>query len=95
MIGWFMFDVATNIIVHGKVHGVYFRASTQNKALELCLTGWVRNLSNGTVKIHAEGSRDSLDQLIKWCQKGPPLAKVSRSDLNWITPQGMDGFRIL
>ena len=89
-----MVDVAAHIIVYGKVHGVYFRASTQTKALELCLTGWVRNLSNGTVEVHAEGSRDSMNQLIKWCQKGPPSAKVSRYDLDWVTPQGMDKFGI-
>ena len=90
-----MVDVAVRIIIHGEVHGVSFRASTQIKALELCLTGWVRNLPSGTVEVHAEGSRDSLDKLIKWCQQGPPSAKVFRSDLDWITPQRMDKFRIL
>ena len=90
-----MVDLAAHIIVHGKVHGVCFRASTKTKALALSLIGWVRNLSNGTVEVHAEGSRDSLDKLIKWCQKGPPTANVSRSDLAWITPQMMDKFRIL
>ena len=90
-----MVDSAANIIVHGKVHGVYFRASTQAKALELSLTGWVRNLPNGTVEVHVEGRRDSIDQLIKWCQKGPPLAKVSRYDLDWIIPKGINEFRVL
>jgi acylphosphatase len=89
-----MVGVALHIIIHGEVHGVSFRASTQTKALELSLTGWVRNLSNGTVEVHAEGSRGSMNQLIKWCQKGPPSAKVSRYDLDWVTPQGMDKFRI-
>ena len=90
-----MVDSAANIIVHGNVHGVYFRASTQAKALELSLTGWVRNLSNGTVEIYAEGTRGSIDQLIKWCQKGPPLAKVSRYDIDWIIPKGINEFRVL
>ena len=90
-----MADLAAHIIVHGKVHGVCFRASTQTKALGFNLKGWVRNLSNGTVEVHAEGNQDSIDQLIKWCQKGPPLAKVSRCDLDWIAPQGIDNFRIL
>ena len=90
-----MVDVALHIIIHGEVHGVSFRASTQTKVLELSLTGWVRNLSNGTVEIHAEGSRDSLNQLIKWCQTGPPSANVFRCDLDWITPQRMDKFTIL
>ena len=90
-----MVDLAAHIIIHGKVHGVYFRASTKAKALELNLTGWVRNLPSETVEVHVEGSRDSLDKLIKWCQKGPPSANVSRYDLDWITPQRMDKFRIL
>jgi len=90
-----MVDVAAHIIIHGKVHGVCFRASTQIKALELNLIGWVRNLRSGTVEVHAEGSRDSLDKLIKWCQKGPPSANVSRCDLDWVIPQSMDKFRIL
>ena len=90
-----MIKEAAHIVVHGRVHGVCFRASTHAKALEFCLTGWVRNLSNGTVEVHAEGGRDSLDQLIKWCQTGPPSAKVSRCDLNWVTPEGVDEFRIL
>ncbi len=50
-----MVDVAVHIIIHGKVHGVCFRASTQIKALELNLIGWVRNLPSGTVEVHAEG----------------------------------------
>ena len=90
-----MVDLAVHIIVHGKVHGVCFRASTQTKALEFNLTGSVRNLSNGTVEVHAEGSRDSIEKLIKWCQKGPPLAKVLRCDLNWITPKVINEFRLL
>ena len=90
-----MVDLAAHIIVHGKVHGVYFRASAKAKALELSLTGWVRNLSNGTVEVHAEGSRDSIEKLIKWCKKGPPSAKVSRYDLDWITPKVINEYRIL
>ena len=90
-----MIDSAVHIVVHGKVQGVFFRVSTQAKALELCLAGWVRNLSNGTVEVHAEGNRESLDCFIKWCQKGPPSAKVSRCDLDWITPEEMIDFRIL
>ena len=90
-----MVDVAVRIIIHGKVHGVYFRTSTQTKALELNLTGWVRNLPSGTVEVHAERCQNSLDRLIKWCQKGSPSANVSRCDLDWITPQRMDKFRVL
>ena len=91
-----MVEVAVRIIIHGRGSwSIVFVRRAQTKALELNLTGWVRNLPKGTVEVHAEGSRDSLDKLIKWCQKGPPSANVSRCDLDWITPQKMDKFRIL
>ena len=90
-----MTDSAVHIIVHGQVQGVFFRMSAQARALELGLTGWIRNLSNGTVEAHAEGDRDALDHFIEWCQGGPSSAKVSRCDLEWIVPQEISNFKIL
>ena len=90
-----MADSAVSIIIHGKVQGVSFRLSAQAKALDLCLAGWVRNLSNGTVEVYAEGNRKSLDCFIKWCQQGPPSAKVLRCNLDWLSPEEMSDFRIL
>ena len=86
---------AVHIVVHGKVQGVSFRASTQTKASELSIKGWVRNLQNGTVEVHAEGNGENLDKFIKWCQKGPPFAKVSKCDLDWIMLEEVDNFTIL
>ena len=90
-----MNDSAVHIIVHGQVQGVFFRASTQARALELCLAGWVCNLSDGTVEIHVEGKREAIDLFIDWCGQGPPSAKVSRVDLEWVIPQGTSKFKIL
>lgn len=64
-------------LVSGKVQGVCFRASTQEKALGLGLTGWARNLSDGRVEVLASGDGQQLDVLERWLQKGPPLAKVT------------------
>ena len=86
---------AVHIIIYGKVQGVSFRASTQNKALELSIKGWVRNLRNDAVEVHAEGNRENLDKFINWCQKGPLLAEVSTCDLNWIIPEEINNFKIL
>ncbi|MDP6476716.1 MAG: acylphosphatase, partial [Nitrospinaceae bacterium] len=66
-----MADSAVHIIVHGRVQGVFFRASTQTRALELSLVGWVRNLPDSSVEIHAEGDRENLELLIEWCRQGP------------------------
>ena len=90
-----MANTAVHIIVHGLVQGVFFRASAQARATELGLAGWVRNLSNGTVEIHAEGDKDALRHFIEWCQKGPPFAKVSQCELHWIDPEVMNSFKIL
>ena len=67
---------ALHIIVQGRVQGVYFRAYTQKQAQALKLLGFVRNLPNGDVEIVAQGAYDALQQLLKWCHRGPLLAKV-------------------
>ena len=86
---------AAHIIIYGKVQGVSFRASTQTKASELNIKGWVRNLPNGIVEVHAEGNCENLDKFIKWCRKGPPFAQVSKCDLDWVIPEEVHSFQIL
>ncbi|OFY83983.1 MAG: acylphosphatase [Bacteroidetes bacterium RIFCSPLOWO2_12_FULL_35_15] len=65
-----------NITVTGKVQGVFFRAHTETEAKKLGLTGFVRNESNGTVYIEAEGEEEQLKELLKWCRSGPIKAVV-------------------
>jgi len=76
------------------VQGVFFRASTQSQASEHSLTGWVRNLPDGTVEIHAEGEKESLDRFIEWCRQGPPAANVQRLDLDWVASQSLSDFEV-
>ena len=64
--------------VTGLVQGVFYRASTQDKARELGLTGWVRNAPDGSVELVAEGDAAALDALERWCHAGPPAARVDR-----------------
>ena len=90
-----MIDSAVHVVIHGKVQGVFFRASAEVRASELCLAGWVRNLSNGTVEVYVEGKREAINLFIEWCRKGPPTAKVYKCDLNWRTPQAVKKFKIL
>lgn len=66
------------ITVVGRVQGVWFRKSTQEKATELGLSGFVRNTPDGSVYIKAYGHGDACNQLITWCRQGPPLARVAR-----------------
>ena len=71
---------AFHLFISGKVQGVYYRASTAKRAQALGLHGWVRNLEDGRVEVHAQGTVECLDQLLAWCEKGPMLAKVSDID---------------
>ena len=64
------------VIISGRVQGVWFRASTKEKAKELCLTGWVRNTLNGDVEAVFEGEEEIVKKIITWCHSGPPMAKV-------------------
>src|SRR5690606_20555141 len=73
-----------NILVFGKVQGVFFRASTMEQAQSLNLSGWVKNLPDGqSIEILAEGSRDSLQALVDWCNHGPPEASVEDVKVRW------------
>lgn len=70
-------------VVSGRVQGVWYRASTQQKAQSLQLVGWVRNLSDGRVELVAQGSKENLEALLQWCYQGPELAEVSGIDFQW------------
>jgi acylphosphatase len=65
------------INVLGKVQGVFYRQHTQEKASSLQLTGYVKNLSDGSVEIVAAGTKDRLDELITWCWQGSPSSRVA------------------
>jgi acylphosphatase len=72
-----------HLMVRGRVQGVYFRASTQREARRLGLTGWVKNRSDGSVEVLAEGEETSIRELYSWAQKGPSAARVDRVDTRW------------
>ena len=68
---------ASLFLVEGKVQGVFFRASTRSKALQLGLCGHAINLDDGRVEVLAIGGAENVDALFAWLQEGPPAAKVS------------------
>ena len=83
------------IIVSGKVQGVFFRAFTARVARFLGICGWVRNEEDGGVKIVAEGERSVLLSFLKKIKKGPPLAKVRSLRVRWADAKGeFDSFEV-
>ncbi len=79
-----------HVYVYGRVQGVYYRQSAVEKALELDLKGWVRNLENGGVEIVFEGDEISVAKMIKWCEEGSPMARVTRIEIG--KQQYLDSF---
>ncbi|MGN6192431.1 MAG: acylphosphatase, partial [Rhodanobacteraceae bacterium] len=63
-------------IVIGKVQGVFFRASTRERALRLGLTGHAKNFADVNVYVVAWGCRDAFDEVVGWVHHGPPAASV-------------------
>lgn len=68
--------VCIRCVVSGKVQGVWFRVATQQQAEDLGLTGWVRNLGDGSVEVKAAGEPEKLKLLYEWLHQGPEKAEV-------------------
>ena len=84
-----------NLLVKGKVQGVFYRASVRGKAEELGINGWVKNTPDGHVQILASGEEEALKEFIRWCHTGPSRAVVKSVS---VTPQessDVHGFRII
>ncbi len=73
--------VVAKLKIHGRVQGVFFRQSTREKARELGLSGWVKNMPDGTVEALAAGPESVVQELIVWCGQGPAYARVDRVDV--------------
>ena len=71
------------VMISGDVQGVFFRISTQDKAKELQLTGWVKNIFTNAVEILAEGDREKLSLFTGWLQLGPPNATIDKISIEW------------
>ena len=91
-----MENVSVKLVIHGRVQGVWFRESTRKQAVELGVSGWVKNRVDGSVEALIEGQKDSVKKLIDWCHKGPPYAKVDQVDEIWVDWKGeLDSFKVV
>jgi acylphosphatase len=69
-------EKAVHLLISGRVQGVSFRYYTRQKAAELTVDGWVRNLMNGQVEAWVQGEEGLVDKMVNWCRQGPPSARV-------------------
>jgi acylphosphatase len=82
------------ITIRGRVQGVGYRWSAVNEAISRGIAGFVKNMSDGSVYIEAEGYREQLDPYVEWCRKGPRASIVRSLDIETSSPEGYDDFRI-
>ncbi len=83
------------MVVHGFVHGVFFRDTVQRRAQSTGVAGWVRNNRDGTVEAVFEGEPERVERLIAFCREGPRGARVDRVEIAAEDPEGLGSFRIL
>jgi len=83
------------MIVSGRVQGVFFRQNTLNKAKELGVFGWVKNLSDGRLEAVFEGEKKKVEEIVNWAEKGPVSAKVNDVRVEWQEYKGeFKGFKL-
>ena len=80
--------------VSGRVQGVYFRASSQQIAIEYSLSGYARNLTNGGVEVLMCGEEKNIEKMIKWLEQGPQEAEVDNVDVQKVPWQEHHFFAI-
>lgn len=82
------------INIHGRVQGVGFRWNAAREARSRGITGFVRNMSDGSVYIEAEGEQETLDDFVEWCRSGPPFSSVVSVEINSFPVAGYKEFVI-
>jgi acylphosphatase len=85
-------QIRAHVFVTGRVQGVGYRFSTVDQAKELDINGWVRNLPDGRVEALFEGSKAAVEEMIKWCHKGPRAAVVKDVAVEYEELEGLQGF---
>ena len=81
--------IARRCYVSGRVQGVFYRASTSQRALELGCRGYARNLPDGRVEVLAVGDADAVRALIEWLWQGPPAAHVHDVAVTEVDPDSL------
>jgi acylphosphatase len=82
---------AFRCLVSGRVQGVFYRASTAERAAALKLGGWAKNLPDGSVEVVVAGDEPELTELVAWLWRGPPRARVEAVEVeDWPGPVGDD-----
>jgi acylphosphatase len=81
-------NARAHVFVAGRVQGVFFRVETRSEAMKRNVAGWVQNTSDSRVEAIFEGKKADVEQLVDFCRRGPPGARVTEIDVQWETYTG-------
>ena len=87
--------ICKRCIVSGRVQGVSYRAATQQQAQALNLTGYAKNLPDGSVEVLACGAERDINELCAWLWEGPRMSQVSEVQCSDVMDQNLRGFVVL
>ena len=86
--------VARQVVICGRVQGVFFRDTMRRQANRHGVGGWVRNCPDGTVQAHLEGAPDAVAEVVLWCRSGPRGADVEDLRVTVAEPEGVENFSV-
>ena len=89
-----MDPVARHVFVRGTVQGVAVRWRAQQRARELGLAGWIRNLPDGRVEAWIEGESAAVEPMLAWLRRGPPAARVEDVEVSDAQASGAVRFEV-
>ncbi|HEV2774698.1 MAG TPA: acylphosphatase [Solirubrobacteraceae bacterium] len=84
--------IARDVVISGRVQGVFFRDTLRRQAHHHGVSGWARNRPDGTVQAHLEGAPDAVAEVVLWCRTGPRGADVEDLRVTVAEPEGREGF---
>ncbi|MGF1688641.1 acylphosphatase [Photobacterium japonica] len=90
-----MSHICVKAVVQGNVQGVGFRFHTAHEGLKCGLTGYAKNLPDGTVEVLACGHEERVEQLLRWLQRGPSTSTVESVQSEEVEWRHIDGFEIM
>jgi acylphosphatase len=90
-----MEQISRRVVIKGRVQGVMFRASCAQQAHSENVTGYAKNLSDGSVEVLLEGDAEAVEKVLSWCHHGPSSARVDAVEIHTISNSNNTDFTVL
>ncbi|MBI4021624.1 MAG: acylphosphatase [Candidatus Aenigmarchaeota archaeon] len=88
-------DARAQILISGRVQGVFFRSWLRNHSKIRNLTGYARNTEDGSLEAVLEGQKEAIQEIIDRCHDGPGTASVTEVKVEWLEPtKSFESFEI-